>query len=291
MGSEILFITTTDAAGGRIADLHRLMASITAAMGTRGWRMLLLVQRCMPGAIPLGLPDNVQIETMPHRVSLSQARNLLLGKAREQGWFARIPLVAFPDDDCWYPEGSLERVLNLFRIDRALDFWFCGYASAPASPLRALSMDMKQPSVFMVAAKASSNTIFLRSRVAEKIGGFDEELGVGTSNNGGEDTDYALRAFLSARKCRFVDQPLIGHRDHDPTLRSHYFRGSLIAIARHAAQRPTSLALLGRKLMVGGVLVATRRMSSQDFVSALRVAFSSKTGWSMAPRRSKRETA
>lgn len=292
MGSEILFITTTDAAGGRTADLQRLLTSITGAMGGRGWRMLLLVQRCMEhSALPAELPENVQVETMPHRVSLSHARNLLLRRAREQGLLARTPLIAFPDDDCWYPEGSLERVLNLFRIDQALDFWFCGYASAPASPRRALSMDMKQPSAFMVAANASSNTIFLRTRIAEKIGGFDEELGVGTSNNGGEDTDYALRAYLSARKCRFVDQPLIGHRDHDPQLRSHYFRGSLIAIARHAAARPTSLALLGRKLMVGGALVATRRMSSQDFLSALRVAFSSKTGWSAGPRRSKREAA
>lgn len=288
MGSEILFITTTDAAGGRTADLERLLTSISKAMAGRDWRMLLLVQRWTAGAeLPVDLPDNVQVETISNRVSLSHARNLMLRKAREQGLFAYVPLVAFPDDDCWYPDGSLGRILNLFRIDQALDFWFCTYASAPASPRRALSMDMKPPSAFMVAAKASSNTIFLRSRIAETIGGFDEELGVGTRNNGGEDTDYALRAFLSARKCRFVDQPLIGHRDHDPTLRSHYFRGSLIAIARHAAERPARVPLLARKLLVGGALVATRRMSSQDFLAALKVAFSAKTGW----RRSKGEAA
>lgn len=293
MGSEILFITTTDALGGRSADLERLLTSISDGLTGRDWRMLLLVQRLAPGAdLPGDIPENVQVETIPDRVSLSHARNLMLRKAREQGLLARAPLIAFPDDDCWYPAGSLERVLNLFRIDQALDFWFCGYGSAPASPQRALSMDMKPPSAFIVAAKASSNTIFLRSRIAEKIGGFDEELGVGTRNNGGEDTDYALRAFLQARKCRFVDQPLIGHRDHDPSLRSHYFRGSLIAIARHAAERPASLALLGRKLLVGGALVATRRMSSQDFLGALRVAFSAKTGWaSAAARRSKGEAA
>ena len=283
MASEILFITTTDAAGGRSGDLERLLSSIEGAMAGRSWRMLLLAQRADPGTdLAAGIPDNVQIETLPHRISLSRARNLLLQRAREQGLFAETPLVAFPDDDCWYPDGSLERILNLFKIDHALDFWFCGYASAPQSPMRALSMDMTPPSVFQVAAKASSNTIFLRSRIVENIGGFDEELGVGTENNGGEDTDYALRAFAQSRKCRFVDQALIGHRDHDPRLRSHYFRGSLIAIARHTAMRPTSLALLLRKLMVGSTLVATRRMSSQDFRAALRVAFSAKTGWAFA---------
>jgi hypothetical protein len=227
MASEILFITTTDAAGGRSGDLERLLSSIEKALAGRSWRMLLLAQRFKPETgLGAGLPQNVQLETITHQISLSQARNLMLRKAREQGLLAASPLVAYPDDDCWYPDGSLERILNLFRIDQALDFWFCSYASAPQSPARALSMDVKPPSAFQVAAKASSNTMFLRSRIAEAIGGFDEELGVGTANNGGEDTDYALRAYARSRKSRFVDQALIGHRDHDPKFRSRYFRAS-----------------------------------------------------------------
>lgn len=287
MGPEILFITTTDAGGGRASDLTRLLSSIETSLAGRSWRMLLLVQRAAPGnGLDLAVPVSVQVETIPHRISLSQARNMLLNLARELDLLSRSTLVAFPDDDCWYPEGALERVLNLFRIDQGLDFWFCGYASAPVAPLRALSMDTRPPSVFNVAAKASSNTIFLRSRIVERIGGFDEELGVGTANNGGEDTDYALRAFAKTRKSRFVDQPLIGHRDHDPHLRAHYFRGSLIAIARHTARRPASIVLLVRKLLVGSVLVATRRMAPKDFMTALKAAFAA------SPHRSsKREAA
>ncbi|MGE3874318.1 MAG: glycosyltransferase family 2 protein [Parvibaculaceae bacterium] len=287
MGPEILFITTTDAGGGRAGDLARLLASIEASLVGRDWRMLLLAQRASPGdELAAAIPANVEIESIPYRMSLSQARNRHLGRARALDLLSRSGLVAIPDDDCWYPDGAHERVLNLFRIDQGLDFWFCGYASAPLSPVRALSMDTKAPSVFNVAAKASSNTIFLRSRIVEGIGGFDEDLGVGSANNGGEDTDYALRAFAEARKSRFVDQPLIGHRDHDPSLRAHYFRGSLIAIARHTAKRPASVALLLRKLLVGSVLVATRRMAAKDFMTALKAAFAG------APQRpSNREAA
>lgn len=275
MASEILFITTTDAKGGRSSDLARLFASIDEALAGRDWRMLLLVQRAEPGQdLGIAIPENVAATTMAHRVSLSQARNLLLARAREQGLLSGRGLIAFPDDDCWYPAGVLERILNLFKVDAGLDFWFCAYASRPASPARALSMDAATPSVFNVAAKASSNTIFLRGPIVERVGDFDEALGVGTANNGGEDTDYALRAFSEARKSRFVDQPLVGHRDHDPSLRSHYFRGSLIAIARHTAKRPLSVALLLRKLLVGGVLVATRRMAARDFMTAVQAAFS-----------------
>jgi hypothetical protein len=147
-------------------------------------------------------------------------------------------------------------------------------------------MDAKRPSVFDVAAKASSNTIFLRSRIVERIGSFNEDLGVGTANNGGEDTDYALRAYSEASKSRFVDQPLVGHRDHDPRLRSHYFRGSLIAIARHTARRPKNVGLLMRKLLVGSVLVATRRMAPGEFVTALKLAFGT-----LPQRQSNREVA
>jgi hypothetical protein len=83
-----------------------------------------------------------------------------------------------------------------------------------------------------------------------------------------------------------VDRPLIGHRDHDPHLRAHYFRGGLIAIARHTAQRPASVGLLLRKLLVGSILVATRRMAPKDFMTALKAAFSG-----TPQRSSKREAA
>ncbi|MGE3875155.1 MAG: glycosyltransferase family 2 protein, partial [Parvibaculaceae bacterium] len=198
-------------------------------------------------------------------------------------FLARTALVAFPDDDCWYPEGSLDHILGLFQTDEALDFWFCGYASAPQSATDARPSEMKSPSVFQVAASASSNTMFLRGRIAEAIGDFDEELGVGTENNGGEDTDYALRAFQRSRKSRFVNRALIGHRDNSPQFRSRYFRGSLIAIARHTAMRPASIVLLLRKLAVGGFLVASGRLSLPEFRAALRTAFSSRTERMLAP--------
>lgn len=286
MVSEILFITTTDAAGGRSGDLQRLLSSIEAALAGREWRMLLLVQRASSGAkIARGIPANVAVETIPNRVSASRARNLLLREAREQGLLAETPLVAFPDDDCWYPKGSLERILGQFQVDPGLDFWFCRYASAPQSLARALSTEMRPPSVFQVAAEASSNTIFLRGRILENLGDFDEELGLGTENNGGEDTDYALRAFRQSRKSRFVNRALIGHRDHNAQFRSRYFRGGLIAITRHTAMRPASVALLLRKLMVGSFLVATRHLSPREFGTALRAAFSARTGQAFAAER------
>lgn len=284
--SEILFLTTTDAAGGRGGDLERLLSSIEAALAGRDWRMLLLVQRASSDVgVAAGVPANVGVGAIPNRVSASRARNLLLHEAHEKGLLARAPLVAFPDDDCWYPDGLLERLLDLFRTDQALDFWFCRYASAPQAPARPLTREMRSPSVFEVAAEASSNTIFLRGRILETLGEFDEELGIGTENNGGEDTDYALRAFRQSRKCRFVNRALIGHRDNSPRFRSRYFRGSLIAIARHTAMRPASAALLLRKLMVGGFLVATRRMSGREFGTALRTAFSAKARQTFAPAR------
>jgi hypothetical protein len=285
MSAEILFITTTDAAGGRSSELERLLSSIDGALANRNWRMLLLVQSASArGSVAAGISANVEVGIIHNRVSASRARNLMLREARQEGLLTEAPLVAFPDDDCWYPAATLERILELFRFDQALDFWFCRYAAAPQSPARALSQEMRSPSVFEVAAQASSNTMFLRSRIAGVIGGFDEELGIGTANNGGEDTDYALRAYRQSRKSRYVDRALIGHRDHNPRLRSRYFRGSLIAIARHTAKRPASVALLVRKVMVGSFLVATRNMSSQEFRVALRAAFMAGRGRTFVPR-------
>ncbi|MGE3874316.1 MAG: hypothetical protein AB7F74_15300, partial [Parvibaculaceae bacterium] len=85
MVSEILFITTTDAGGGRGGDLERLLSSIGGALGGREWRMLLLVQRASSRAdIAIGTPANVDVGIIPNRVSASRARNILLREARER---------------------------------------------------------------------------------------------------------------------------------------------------------------------------------------------------------------
>ena len=119
------------------------------------------------------------------------------------------------------------------------------------------------------------NTMFVRGRVLRETAAFDETLGIGTVNGGGEDTEFALRAWLSTRHALYLPAAVIGHRDKTPQLRPKYYRGGLIALARHARQ-PRIGFELARKLAVGLWLVGTRQLPVAAFRTAVSAAMKSR---------------
>lgn len=255
--------------GGREAELARLFSSIKAFRRCRPdivVRHYLLLQQCEDAGLArakLDAPPWVEISITESMQSLSAARNRLLSAVFADGLDAKC-LIAFPDDDAWYPPGTLERIVDAFSTDRHLDFWFCRYGSTPTD----FSTDGRVPSCQEVISCASSNTIMLRGPLAEEIGNFDERLGLGTPAQSGEDTDYAIRSYLHAHRTVFVNSKLIGHRDYNPGYRARYYAGATIAINRHAFRSAPLFCAFVRKLAVGVALVLRGEMK----IAALRMA-------------------
>ena len=265
--------------GGRGEVRDRMLQSLVESQRAPGERRIdlrLLLQSCDSGelaAFAATAPEFVRPVAVAGRVSLSIARNMLLRRLIAEQSIGPDALVAFPDDDCWYPAGFLSQVVALFARDSALDFWFCRYAS---QPIQASIAAAEPASARMgeIARNASSNTIFLRGRVVTAIGEFDEALGVGTPLGGAEDLDYALRARRAARKTAYCDAALVGHRDKSPNVRARYYTSSLVVLARHAGNGASSEFL--RKIAVGAYLMARRELRIRDFAKALRQAFSAR---------------
>jgi hypothetical protein len=169
----------------------------------------------------------------------------------------------------------LEMVARSFAQSPQLGLWFCRYASNPVSVAEA-NCTSRAASAQDVIRQASSNTMFVRGRVLRDNTVFDETLGVGTLNGGGEDTEFALRAYLSSRQSLYFPAPVVGHRDKTPQLRPKYYRGGLIALARHARQQPQIGYELLRKLAVGLWLVGTRQLPVTAFRTAVSAALRSR---------------
>ncbi|NDJ24086.1 glycosyltransferase [Nostoc sp. B(2019)] len=106
-------------------------------------------------------------------------------------------IVAFPDDDCAYPQDILEHVAHFFTnhpewnglTGRSVDQQGKDsgrHGDSPPGPINR----------FNVWRRGISYTIFLRKSVVMEIGVFDESLGVGANTpwGSGEETDYLLRA-------------------------------------------------------------------------------------------------
>jgi len=259
----IILFSTTDGRGDRIAMLQRMVASVARFREATGAsvRLLLLRQCAEDGSIDL--PSWVEVSEVTGHLPLSVARNRLI----ESVTVPADAVVAFPDDDAWYPDGALEHIVARFRTQPTLDFWFCRYANAPVAVDAACE---RKPVLQDVLREASSNTIVVRGRLLNAIGGFDPELGVGAPLGSAEDTDFAIRAFGSARASCMLDAAVIGHRDRNSAMRARYYRGALITIIRHARTVPGGRKAALRKVAVGMALTVTRPMSVKDFRRAMR---------------------
>ena len=256
----------------------RSVEEAAAVLDTRASiKVLLLIQKCPEyryWALSRSLPAFVQAIPYTDALSLSAARNLLLSYAKSNGMIDSTTVVGFPDDDCWYPPGVLEAIAHAFSAAPKLGLWFSKYASTP-NPI-AGSDRARRASPRDVIREASSNTMFVRGRVLGAAPVFDETLGVGTVNGGGEDTEFALRAYLSSAHSLYLPAPIIGHRDKSPQLRPKYYRGGLIALARHAGQQPRIGFEFVRKLAVGVWLVGTRQLPVAAFRTAVAAAIKSR---------------
>ncbi|MEZ5788166.1 MAG: hypothetical protein R3D62_17210 [Xanthobacteraceae bacterium] len=268
---QVLLLTTTDILAGRTHCFVRMTDSVraSAAWGVPT-KVFALLQRCGESDASRYaqlLPEGSAALTSGERLSLSAARNRLLAEMMSGSGDADC-VVGFPDDDCWYPESFLQQLVAAFARDQRLDMLVCRVSLEPIEPLWA-AHGLRSAKPWQVVRKSSSNSIFFRKSLIDRLGLFDEALGLGTRNGAGEDTDYALRAYLYARKAAFVDLPLVGHRDSDLASVARYFRGSTLVLSRYALKSPALFLEYGRKLAVGAYLAAQARLGARDYLAAV----------------------
>ncbi|TXJ06912.1 MAG: hypothetical protein E6Q25_08410 [Acinetobacter sp.] len=278
---NFLLFTTCDVKGGRLPEMVRLFKSISDSdekSTELSFRHYVLLQRCseLPEEFADFSANNRIFIFIPNMVSLSRARNIMIKRAQLDGAFNSDGICAFPDDDAWYPDGFLDMVQSIFTSQPDLQIFTCRYGSDPQK--RILS-EAKQNQGFHLSDScgkfiqtASSNTIFIKIQLAREVGYFDERLGVGARINGGEDLDYALRAFsLRDGKVALSREKLVGHRDWTAQFRGKYFSGSLFGLARSSHKSFCLRFQLLRKLMVGLYFVLRGEMTFLQFVLATRI--------------------
>jgi GT2 family glycosyltransferase len=137
---------------------------------------------------------------------LSRARNVALKQLTAD-------VVAFPDDDCRYGADLLERVAHR----AATQPWIDGITgrtedgAGRSSPNWARAPGPVRPD--NVWYRANSNAIFLRREVVEKVGPFDEELGLGSDKPwaSGEETDYLVRALQAGARIHYDPDLVVMH--------------------------------------------------------------------------------
>ena len=196
---------------GRSEELVRLLDSLVAQAIPR-LRVLLVDQNADSrlDAIVAGRdPRIVRLRSAP---GLSRARNVALAHVTAD-------LVAFPDDDCVYPPGLLRRIAERFAADEPLDGLTGRAADASGRSAPSWKRDGARLTDDNLWNRGISFTIFLRRPLVERIGRFDERLGLGSGEpwSSGEETDYLIRALRLGARIEYDPALVVEHdvREND----------------------------------------------------------------------------
>ena len=183
---------------------------------------------------------SVRAERVQAPRGLSRARNAALGRLEADA-------VAFPDDDCIYAPDLLERVaarlVGLDGVTGREPWWRTEAATLTRDNLW---------------NRAISFTIFLRAELVERVGAFDEQLGLPSSS--GEEIDYLIRALDSGARIEYDPTLVVEHprKEHDPAAVGARDGASIGYILRKHRYPPTVVARMLVRPLAGTVLQPRR---------------------------------
>lgn len=194
---------------GRVQELERFLSAL-ASQVYQQFELFVVDQNPdnRLDTLLTSFEDRFQIIHLRSRPGLSRARNAALSRVTGD-------IVAFPDDDCWYPTDLLERVATICSQHPEWD----GVTGRPAGPAGAPWPGWARANELLtrrnILYTGISFTIFLRRRVLEAVGNFDETIGAGAGTpwNWGEETDYLCRALEMGFRIYDRDDFTVLHRE------------------------------------------------------------------------------
>lgn len=269
----LLLLTTCHLESDGTKDLRRLIDSVAAAIVAQeiaGARHIVLLQGCTKDqaqALGSDLPRWVELLSTERRLSSPAARNRMIDHLWGPGEPDADAVVAFPDDDAWYPPGALGCIVRLFDSSQRPTILLGRYGPDPSAencpaPFRA---NLQQ-----ALTRGACAAMFLSVGLLKRLGGFNEILGLGTRLSGGEDTEFVHRAYHFADGRAFcIPGVIVGHEAANPAKKAKYFEGGLAALMAHREASTEARLAYFRKLAVGVWLVLARRMSPQLYMQAI----------------------
>jgi glycosyltransferase involved in cell wall biosynthesis len=239
---------------GRVEELASLLASLERQT-YRHFRVLVVDQNADDRIAEVVRGHALDLHRLTAPRGLSRARNAALLHLRGD-------VIAFPDDDCVYSVDLLERVARRFAADPALDGVTGRAVDRDGRSSPSWNLDGALLTRENLWNRAISYTIFLRATVVERVGAFDEQLGLGAGTpwSSGEEIDYLVRA-IGARSRIEYDPDLVvvheGERRPAPSVGVRDGASIGYVLRKHRYPLATVATMLVRP--VGGALVALAR--------------------------------
>jgi glycosyltransferase involved in cell wall biosynthesis len=197
----------------RVEELDRLFASLEI-QSPKDFEVIVIDQNPDDRLDPvLQRHASLSIRHLRSPRGLSRARNVGLPVAKGD-------IIAFPDDDCWYPDQLLAEVACWFKANPQFGGLFTALRDADNRPV-----GPKRPGNPCLATRRNmlaigiSPSAFLRRTVTDAIGPFNEHIGIGAPSpyQSGEDFDYFLRPLALGFQMKYEPTFTVHHPSfHSP---------------------------------------------------------------------------
>lgn len=258
---------------GRMTEIERFLRSLTQQ--GYGSLELIVVDQNEDDRLDAILKESNLLFPIKHlrsEVGLSRARNVGVT-------FATGDIIAFPDDDCWYPAGLLTRVVSELQSQPSVD-GLTGRSEDGRNRPSGGSFSRRRGRVDInnVWKKGISYTIFLRSSVCAAVGPFDEELGVGarTRFGSGEESDYLIRTANLGFNIQYLPDLVVFHPNPILYDRNHcnkafrYGVGMGRVLSKHRYKLSYNLFTILRP--IGGALLSLLTLRTRKAAYHLAIA-------------------
>ena len=267
MSRELPSFDLVVATVGRTAELERLLGSIEAQR-YRPLRVIVVDQNDDERLAPILAGRALQLEHIRSARGLSHARNAGLELIESD-------VVAFPDDDSTYPPGLLAEVAQRLGADETLG----GISGRVEDESGAASTSWRPDAAVLDRDNAwnrvNSAALFLRRDVVERVGTFDERLGLGSGEpwSSGEEVDYVLRAIGAGARIAYDPSIVVRHPVVPDDATIGYRDGAAVGylLRKHGYPRRAVARMLVRP--IGGALTSLVRLDgarSRYYAASIR---------------------
>jgi glycosyltransferase involved in cell wall biosynthesis len=243
---------------GRVDELARLLDSLEAQT-YRSFRVLVIDQNPDGRLASVLSGRELALVRVTSEPGLSRARNIALR-------LVSADVVAFPDDDCAYAPVLLERVAKRFDAMPELDGLSLPTADAEGRSDAGWGREAAVLTTRNVWNLVASAGIFLRKPLLERIGRFDEQLGVGGPGPwlSSEETDYVIRALRAGARISYDPELTVEHQLVDGSGSGLVARGRSegAGVGYLLGKHRYPPRVLGRMLIrpVGGIVVSLAKL-------------------------------
>jgi len=246
----------------RASQLAKTLESFREIRTARTWELLVVDNASTDSTPAVVAATRASAPCIPLRIDtagLCRAQNAALA-------YARAPIVAFTDDDCYPQHDFVDRVLDAFIDPRVA---FVGGRVLLHDPTdlpitiqtRETPMDLPPGTPIDAGFIHGANLAFRRDAL-EQLGGFDERLGPGASCRSCGDWDIMCRALAAGYAGRY---------DPGPTVRHHHGRRTLAQVRalerRYAFGRG---AIYMKAFLAGGAYAGNLRWLRRDIRETIR---------------------